>query len=161
MIRKLERLAAAVAFAEANDAQTALELLDEIKGRYPQHSRKIVLVSPAEPIKQGLVEYGLGLAQRMRYHTLFMSVFPGKEKEKIFEQLAARDRDTVRNLAQRLAPAGTATMRTEHAALRGDWKTLVQEACHRLGGVEMVILQKKRSEPCHSGFAVPVFCLDL
>jgi hypothetical protein len=48
----------------------------------------------------------------------------------------------------------------EYFVLRGDTRQVIAETCRRLGGVEMVIVQKQRNEPCDYKLSVPVFCFE-
>ena len=161
MIKKLETMAAAIGLAEGGDHDSALELLAELGTRYQGNRRKILTVAKDAPITAEPLEYAMGLASRLHYDTLFLNIL---SKRKAARELAAEHRqrfqDLFQDLAARLWPGRIPEIAHEHAVLCGDPRVLLREACRRIGGVALVIVQKRKLEPCVLDLHVPVFCFD-
>jgi len=159
MIKKLETLSAAVAFAEAGDFETTRELLAELKKKYQGRRHSIVMVANDVPIKPGLVEYAHGLASRLKCDTLFLNIFSDRRRGmKLAKKYTAGFKTLWREIAERFRPGTAPETVHGHAVLFGNTQDLLQEVCHAVGGVKMVIIQqKRRSETCSYDLCVPVF----
>lgn len=161
MIKRLETMAAAVGMAEGGDHESALQLLAELGTRYKGGRRKILTVAKDAPLTAEPLEYALGLACRLRYDTLFLNIL---SKNKAAREAAGQQRAgfqaLFQDLAARIWPGRAPDIAHEHAVLCGDFRVLLREACHRIGGLALVIVQKQRLEPCALDIHVPVFCFD-
>jgi hypothetical protein len=160
MIKKLETWAAAIGLAEQGDPQSALELLSELQAGLPRGGRRILAVAKDAPFAPGPVEYALGLSARLGCDPLFLNILSARSAT---TELAATHRDHFKGVFGKLAPALPSTdgrTAPKHAVLTGDFGTLLREACRRVGGVALVILQRSKAEPCVSNLHVPVYCFD-
>lgn len=158
MIKQLEILGAAVAFAEAGDVKTTRELLAELKNKYQGSKRNIVMVAHDVPIKPGLVEYAQGLASRLKCDALFLNIFSDRRRAaRLAKKYAAAFKAMWREIAGAFRPGKAPETVCEHAVLFGNVQDLLQEVCHSIGGVEMVIIQKRKSEISSLDLCVPVF----
>jgi hypothetical protein len=161
MIRKLGTIAAAAGMAEQGDPDSALEILAELGTRYQGKRRKILTVARDVSLAGEPVEYALGLASRLRYDTLFLNIVAGgKAANKAVRQHKAGFQALLKDLSNRLWSGSGPDVLLHHAVLCGDYRLLLKEACHRIGGVALVILQTTRPEPCSLDLHVPVFCFD-
>ncbi|MBU1247675.1 MAG: hypothetical protein KKB70_03170 [Proteobacteria bacterium] len=156
MIKKLERMGAAIAFAEAGQFDTAREILAEVEKKHSGGRRKIVLVANDAPIKTGLVEYALSLASRIQSDTIFLNIFSGKQTSAGMNKCSTAFNKLWKKCSENDALEG----RHGYFALRGDAPRLITDVCHRLGHVEMVIIQKQRNVSCDYKLPVPVFCFE-
>ena len=158
--KKLEALGAAVAFAEAGEFGTALDIMDDLERAYRDRKRKIVLVAKDDHVSPNLVEYAMGLASRLGMDTLFLSILSAaRPSRRTLREHAESFNGVWRKFSGALSgetPGGV----HRHAVLCGDLAPLVTDVCHRLGGVEMVIIQKQKHEACDFDLCVPVFCFD-
>ena len=158
MIKKLETLGAAVAFAEGGDFKTTRELLAELRKKYQGSKRNIVMVAHDVPIKPGLVEYAQGLASRLKCDALFLNIFSDRPRAvRLAKKYAAAFKAMWKEFSGTFRSGNGPETVCEHAVLLGNVQDLLQEVCRCIGGVEMVIVQKRRFETTSFDLCVPVF----
>ena len=161
MIKKLEILAAAAGLAEGGDHQSALELMSELKAGLPANRRRILVVSKNAPLTQGPIFHGVGLAARLRVDLLFLGLFSRDQASaEVAETWRKGFQAMFEDVAARVWPGANPPWTHRHAVLYGETNPLLREACRRIGGVAMVILQKRHTQPCTINLNVPVFCFD-
>lgn len=156
MIKKLERMGAAIAFAEAGEFDTARQILAEVETTFSGSRRKILLVANDEPVKTGMIEYALSLASRIQSDTVILNVFSAAQSASRIKKCSAIFSQLWQDISGNTKPEG----KHGYFAVRGEAQKLVTDVCHRIGRVEMVIVQAQRKACCNYKLPVPVFCFD-
>jgi hypothetical protein len=149
----------AVAFAEANEHSHAREILREEE----KEKKKILVIGSEEGYSDELIQYALGMADRMNYEIVALNVIPvGK---RLFNFLADNVRAELQSRAQSAAQ-GFAALAAEkkipftHLVRFGDTDKTVKEV-HKEKRRVSFILTEPEAVPESQTYrpSIPVFCL--
>ncbi len=149
----------AVAFAEANEHAHAREILREEE----KENKKILVIGSEEGYSDELIQYALGMADRMQYEIVALNVIPvGK---RLFNFLAdnvrAELQSRAESAAQRFAAlAGENKIPFTHLVRFGDTDKTVKEV-HKEKRRISFILTEPEAVPESQTYrpSIPVFCL--
>ena len=134
--KALERMTSAAAFAEAGEWDSARRIVDE-----DRNSKKILVAYEGEVVNPQLVEYSVGLSQRMRCDMLFAYIAGNRGKAEAAprraDELTAAFQAKNAELFQRVAKEGIVS---RHVVLFDEFYHAVAALCDSIKRLEFVIV---------------------
>ncbi len=146
MIKKLESLAAAVAFAEAGLLDEAKELACDIEVAAKSPNRKFLIVSENRMISKNLVTYAMQLSERMQYdivatHAINEKMASGLAEGGMKQAVNRLAKDFLALYRELAAHARMIGVECHHLLSKGSAYAAIENVYHHVGGVEFAIVQ--------------------
>lgn len=159
---KLDDLMEAISFAEVGEIDTAHGIAAEIfREKTAPQAARILVVSRGLGFSRRLVEQSLGMAERMGYGVVALSVAPAMAR------LAARLRGRASERGGRLSPEGFQALAAErgvafvHAAGRGDPEQAVVAVTRRFRRIAFLLVEPELVPKARlTAVPLPIFYLD-
>ncbi len=155
----LQDSAAAVAFAEAGEHATARSMMDKSAGR-----RKILVVASEDRFSEALINYSLGMAQRLDFELLTLNVtkaplaLPKARRE---EEISRFQSISKQNFAEFQGRAEQTGVPVSHLVEIGDLDDLVHKLKSQFPGMRYVLTEPDPvvAEKSDGPVTIPVFDL--
>ena len=160
LVEKVDRYTEAITFAEAGLQDYAQELITEEKNE----KAKVLVVGNEERFSRRVLDYTVGLAERMGYEIIALNVSPfaeqsskllGSYSEKLQEQFRAKCEEWATTLRRTCEEKD---IPLTHLVKFGDVDHCIKEVHEEMRRVEFVITEP---ESCSEDgkVAIPVFCV--
>lgn len=146
MIKKLESLAAAVAFAEAGLLDEARDLASDIETAAKSPNRKFIIISENKMISENLITYAKQLSERMHYDIVATHAINERDASGLAEggmkQAVKRlTRDFLSLYRDLSAHARSIGVECHHLLSKGSAYAAIENVYHHVGGIEFAIVQ--------------------
>ncbi len=155
IMKALEKLATAVTFAEAGEWDTALEVMHK-----EPSDRKILIAYEGDPADRRLIEYAIGVAERVKCDMLFAYVATRKKAEELtreyvdgvnnaFNAAFEHEVDVLKNSGRNVS--------AQQIVISRDFNEAVHSICREVKKIEFVILGCRESSASRLHLDVPYF----
>ena len=157
--RSIERQTKAIAFAEAGLHEHAQNLIREELA----DKSKVLVVGHEDTFSQPVIQYAVGLAERMNYEILALSVSPVRTEsstlvpycDMVCEQFRARSEENAVRFRRACEEKGIAF---SHVIKFGEVDRCLKEIHEESRRVEFVVTEPE-SCPADGSVTIPVFCM--
>lgn len=155
ILKALERIATAAAFAEAGEWDTAIDIMQK------EHSRKKILIAyEGEPTNARLVEYALGIAERVKCDMLFAYVATKKKTEQLTTEYVENINDSFNKMFEHEVdmlniPKGS--IGTQQIIVFDSFYEAVNSICKDVNKIEFAILGCNERHSNKLKISVPYF----
>ena len=157
---KHDRAMEAITFAEAGEHDHARELLkkDETKA---SEREKILVVGHEEGFSETLVNYALGMAERMNYEIAALNVIPMSKRlvsflnEKVRDELQTNLKDEAESFKMK---ALEKNIPFNYTVKFGETDRIIKELNGELTSVSFVLTEPEDISDENANMTIPVFC---
>jgi len=154
----------AITFAEAGEHQHAQEVLKAARIEKEMEKEKILVVGYEEGFSEKLINYALGMAERMNYDIAALNVIPvGK---RLFSSLQDRIKDELKTKTENGAAAFRARASEKnilfsHTVKFGDIDRTINDLSREYKRVTFILTEPEHlSDEAATNASIPVFCLS-
>jgi hypothetical protein len=145
----LEAYGEALGVAESGEAGLAREMLGEFRAEH----RKILVLSEDGAVPEAMVTYSVGLAERLGFDLVLLSVLAPERRGQRAEELA---REGARPMLEEAARRGVPCAQLVRRGKPGE---VLSSVTLELRRVEFVITRRPEAERKHAALPVPEFSL--
>ncbi|UZP67894.1 hypothetical protein N1030_02650 [Desulfovibrio mangrovi] len=155
IMKALEKIATAVAFAEAGDWDSALDIMHTEKT-----SKKILIAYEGEPDNRRLIEYAIGIADRVKCDMLFSYVATRKKAENLSQSYIDAVNKSFNDAFEREVEAlkmHDLKQSVQHVVVSNDFYDAVNSICREVKKIEFVILGCSERNAARLRLNIPYF----
>jgi K+-sensing histidine kinase KdpD len=155
IMKALEKIATAVAFAEAGEWNSALDIMHAEKT-----SKKILIAYEGEPDNRRIIEYAIGIAERVKCDMLFSYVATKKKAENLTQDYIEMVNKTFNEAFEREVEAlqmNGKNINFQHVVVSSEFYEAVNSICREVKKIEFVILGCSERNAARLRLNVPYF----
>ncbi|MEZ0575667.1 hypothetical protein [Halodesulfovibrio aestuarii] len=155
IMKMLESITTAAAFAEAGEWDTALDMM-----KADDKQKKIIVAYDGEPAERQVIQAALPIAARLQCELLFACVQGKAKAEQLGKQfLESSNRSFKRIFSEEVAklPNSIATIHARQVVVFSSFNEAVRNICNETREVEFVILRCEECKPAQLHIDVPYF----